>query len=141
VSGGGQLAPPRPWGRAGAWMRPFDRLEVGETYVSRRRTITEADLVRFAALTGAGSPDLLPLAYSIGLIPNHYIRALRRIIDLQLLEPVRRGDTIHVEAEIGRLEPWTDEYGLTAGSWRILRQDGAVVTTVELEAIWLRSLT
>jgi 3-hydroxybutyryl-CoA dehydratase len=154
MSGGGQLAPPRPWGRAGAWMRPFDELEVGEAYVSRRRTITETDVVRFAGMTGAMSPafgdperyggagcaapDLLPLTYSIGLIPNDYIRALRRILDLELHAPVCCGDTIHVEAEIVRLEPWTDDYGLAAGAWRIVKQDGTVATTVELEAIWLR---
>ncbi len=154
MNGGGQLAPPRPWGRAGAWMRPFDQLEVGETYVSRRRTVTETDIVRFAGLTGAmnpafgdpsryggpGSeaPELLPLAYSIGLVPNDYIRALRRILDLRLLTPVLSGDTIHVEAEIVRLEPWTDEYGLAAGAWRIVKQDGTVAMTVELEAVWVR---
>jgi 3-hydroxybutyryl-CoA dehydratase len=117
-------------------MRPFDELEVGDTHVSRRRTVTEADVVRFATLTGA--PDLLPLAYSIGLIPNDYIRALRRIVDLRLLAPVSCGETIHVEAEMTRLEPWTDEYGLAIGAWRIVKQDGAVATAVELEAIWLR---
>ena len=133
---GARPAPPRPWGMVGAWMRPFDELEVGETYVSRRRTITETDLVRFGALTGG--LDLLPLAYSIGLVPNDHIRALRRILDLRWLGPVGRGETIHVAAEIVRLEPWTEDYGLASGAWRIVKQDGGVAMTVELEAVWRR---
>lgn len=156
MNGEGDL-PPRSWSRAAAWMRPFDELAVGERYVSKRRTVTETDVVAFAGLCGemnaahgdptrfgAGAydgptaPDLLPLAYSIGLVPNRCIRALRRIIDLELLTPARPGDTLHVEAKISHLEPWTEDYGLVTGRWRILNQRKEILTTVDLEAVWTR---
>jgi acyl dehydratase len=136
---------PRPRGSPGDWARPFDQLSVGESYVSKRRTVTGADVVTFAGLCGQPSPagepaapSLLPLAYSIGLVPNDYIRALRRILDLELLAPARPGSTIHVQARIVRLDPWTDDFGLVTGSWRILDQRGAVLTAVRLEAVWVR---
>ncbi len=75
----------------------------------------------------------------IGLIPNDYVRALRRINDLRLLEPVRCGDTIHAAAEIVRLEAWTPELGLVIGAWQIVKQSGVAAMTVELEAVWLRA--
>jgi acyl dehydratase len=156
VSGEPSLAP-RDWGRAADWARPFDQLAIGDRYISKRRTVTEADIVAFAGLVGemdaahgdptrfgaaggAGptAPDLLPLTYSIGLVPNRRIGALRRILDLELAAPARPGDTLHVEAEIIRLEEWTEDYGLVTGRWRILNQREEVIATVNLEAVWTR---
>jgi len=141
------------------WLRPFDELAVGDRYVSGGRTVTEADIVRFAALAGemspvsgnpglytegttagqAGAPALLALAYSIGLVPNDRVAALRRVHDLRLLVPIAAGDTIRVRCEILRLAPWTEDYGLVTGGWTIVNQDDAVAMTVELEAVWQRA--
>lgn len=156
MSGQGSLAP-RVRGQGASWMRPFDQLAVGDTYISKRRTVTETDIVAFAALCGemnaahgdptrfggaadggSTAPDLLPLAYSIGLVPNRCIRALRRILDLELLQLARPGDTLHVEAEIIELEEWTEDYGLVTGRWRILNHRGELLNSVELEAVWIR---
>ena len=140
------------------WLRPFDELAVGDSYTSGGRTVTEADIVRFASLTGEmspvsgnpglytkgttagriGAPALLALTYSIGLVPNDRVAALRRVHDLRLLAPIGAGDTIRVRCEILRLVPWTDDYGLVTGGWAIVNQEGAVVMTVELEAVWQR---
>jgi acyl dehydratase len=138
-------------------MRPFDELSVGETYISKRRTVTETDVVAFAGLCGemnpvhgdparfgasgedgVTAPDLLPLAYSIGLIPNRCIQALRRILNFELLAPARPGDTLQVEGRIVRLEAWTEDYGLVTGRWRIFNQREEVLTEVDLEAVWIR---
>jgi acyl dehydratase len=130
---------------AHAWLRPFDELALGDRYASRARTVAEVDAVRFAALTGAHAdgavraPALLPLAYSIGLVPNGYVSALRRILDLRVPASVSAGDTIHVECEIVRLSPWTAEHGLVAGAWRIVDQDATELSTVVLEAVWRRA--
>lgn len=141
------------------WLRPFDELAVGDSYTSGGRTVTEADIVRFAALTGemspvsgnpglytggttagqVGAPALLALTYSIGLVPNHRVAALRRVHDLRLLAPVGPGDTIRVRCEILRLVPWTEDHGLVTGGWTIVTQEEAVAMTVELEAVWQRT--
>ncbi|HEX8066914.1 MAG TPA: MaoC/PaaZ C-terminal domain-containing protein [Thermoleophilaceae bacterium] len=158
------IAPARTAGGSGerhgadAWLRPFDELELGDAYTSRGRTITEADVVRFAALSGDWHPShgdrtwaeaggfgervahgMLVLSYSIGLVPNLYVAALRRVSVLELGAPVRIGDTIKVEGEIVGLHAWTGEHGLVTGHWRIANQDAVTAMTVELEAVWRRT--
>jgi 3-hydroxybutyryl-CoA dehydratase len=135
--------------------RPFGDLVVGETFVSRGRTITESDVVGFAALTGDWHPQhsdavfgeqsifgarvahgMLLLSYSIGLVPNEYIVALRRLRRVVFKRPVYFGDTIHVEAQITDLSPFSDDAGLVGGRWRIHNQRGELVCLLEMEALW-----
>lgn len=138
----------RQAGNDSAWLRPFDELVVGETHRSRARTVTQTDLTRFAAATGnpmqrttghTWIEAMLPLTYSIGLVSNSYIAALRRVLDCRPLAPVVVGETIHVECQIERLAPWTEDYGLVTGLWAILNQDRVATMTVLLEAVWRRA--
>lgn len=141
-----------------AWLRPFDQLRVGETFISRARTITETDVVRFAALTGDHHPShtdavwaeaeglggieahgLMSVCYSIGLVPNDYVMALRGVKDLSFERPVRPGDTIRVHGEIARLLPMTEEAGMVSGRWLVLNQRAETVATMDLEALWRRA--
>ncbi|HEX5622680.1 MAG TPA: MaoC/PaaZ C-terminal domain-containing protein, partial [Solirubrobacteraceae bacterium] len=39
------------------WSAPFEALEVGQEFTTRGRTITEADVVGFASLTGDWHPQ------------------------------------------------------------------------------------
>ena len=101
----------------------FDALEGGERFVTQGRTITESDLVSFAALTGDFHPQhvdaswaassrfgeriahgMLVLSYAIGLLPidPERVVALRRVSDVVFKHPVYIGDTIHVEGELAR---------------------------------------
>jgi acyl dehydratase len=131
-----------------AWLRPFDELVVGEAHRSRARTVTATDLTRFAAVIGSPVQrstghtwvgTALPLSYSIGLVSNAYIMALRRVLDCRPIAPVKVGETIHVECQIERLAPWTEDYGLVTGLWTILNQDAVTTMTVLLEAVWRRA--
>src|ERR687892_820757 len=93
-------------------------LTPGARLTSRARTITEADLVSFAALTGDWHPQhcdaewaarsrfgeriahgLLVLSYAAGLVPFDPDRvvALRKVGDAVFKHPVMIGDTVHVE--------------------------------------------
>ncbi|HEX5146281.1 MAG TPA: MaoC/PaaZ C-terminal domain-containing protein [Conexibacter sp.] len=136
-------------------LRPFGELRVGETFISKGRTITESDVVQFAALTGDWHPQhsdavygeqsifgarvahgLLLLSYSVGLVPNQYVVALRRLRRVVFKRPVYFGDTIHVEAEIKELRPFGEEAGLVSGFWRIFNQRGELVCSIEMEALW-----
>ena len=139
------------------WLRPYDYLQLGDSFVSRARTVTEADVVGFAALTGDWHPQhsdqtyaenslfgqrvahgLLVMALAVGLVPNEYVAALRRVKQVVFKAPVVFGDTIHVEGTIVRLVPFSDDMGMVTGRWKVLNQDGAVVMKMELDALWRR---
>jgi 3-hydroxybutyryl-CoA dehydratase len=101
--------------------RTFDQYEVGETWVSRGRTITETDIVNFAGVSGdffslhtdkeyaKGTPfgqriahGLLVLSISTGLmefVPG-IIQAFYGIEHLRFTAPTFIGDTIYVELEV-----------------------------------------
>lgn len=135
--------------------RPFGLIKVGETFTSRSRTITEADVVSFAALTGDWHPQhtdaiygqqsifgervahgLLLLSYSIGLVPNEYVVALRRLKNVVFKRPVVFGDTIHVEGRVDALHPMTDAVGMVCGRWTIKNQYDETVFRLDIEAMW-----
>lgn len=117
------------------------------------RTITEADVVAFASLTGDHHPQhtdaswaadgpfgeriahgMLVLAYAVGLVdfdPGRIV-ALRRIEDVVFKRPVRIGDTIHVDVALVRGE---DRRGIEAYEWRVRNQDGKLVLRATVEAV------
>ena len=101
--------------------KDFDALSAGERFVTRGRTIGEADITGFATLSGDTHPQhtdaewaagsrfgeriahgLLVLSYAAGLMPfdPERIVALRRVGDAVFKQPVKIGATIHVEGEV-----------------------------------------
>jgi 3-hydroxybutyryl-CoA dehydratase len=138
---------------------PFERLRVGETFATRGRTVTEADVVAFAAQTGDFHPQhcdaawaagsafgeriahgMLVLSYAVGLVPfdPDRVLALRRICDAVFKRPVRLGETIRVEGEVSGLAEVSDDAGLVTLTWRILNQDDRLVCRARVEALWRR---
>ena len=90
------------------WNAPFEELEAGQAFSTRGRTVTEADVVGFAALTGDWHPQhtdaewaagsrfgeriahgLLVLSYAAGLVPldPERVVALRRVGDAVFKQP------------------------------------------------------
>lgn len=143
----------------GALSRDFDRLEEGERFRSRGRTITETDLVCFSSLTGdfhplhtdaewAGESEFggrvahgaLLLSYCVGLIPFEPKRvlALRGFDRVAFKRPVRIGDTIHVEGELESKRPLDTVAGLVVFSWKVVNQRGEVVAVAKARVIWRR---
>ena len=100
----------------------FNDIEVGDTWESPARTVTETDVVNFAALTGDYNPlhidrefakntlfgrpiahGLLGLSFVAGLgsfSPWMHTAAFVRIVDWKFLKPIYFGDTIHVRTEV-----------------------------------------
>ena len=102
----------------------FEEFEVGQTIVSPGRTITEADIVAFAGLTGdynlihtdavyaATTPfgrrvahGLLGLSMASGLaartgVLEGTVLAFREVSEWKFSRPIFIGDTIHVELEV-----------------------------------------
>ncbi len=139
--------------------RWFDALETGMEFATRGRTITEADVVSFAALTGDWHPQhadaawasesrfgervahgMLVLSYAVGLVPldPERVVALRSVREAVFKRPARLGDTLHVEGRIGELRPLDDELGLVATDWRVKNQHGQTVGRAGVEVLWRR---
>jgi acyl dehydratase len=138
---------------------PFEQLAPGQELVSRGRTVTEADVVSFAALTGDWHPQhadatwaadsafgeriahgMLVVSFAVGLIafdPDRVV-ALRRISDATFKRPVRLGDTIHVAGSIAETRELDDAAGLVTHALKILKQDGRIVCRARVEVLWRR---
>ena len=117
------------------------------------RTITEADVVAFANLTGDHHPQhldatwaaegpfgervahgMLVLSYAVGLVDfdPERIAALRRVEEVVFKRPVSIGDTITVETKLVRPD---EGRGLESYEWRVLNQDGRLVLRAVVEAV------
>jgi 3-hydroxybutyryl-CoA dehydratase len=139
--------------------RSFDELKEGERFATRGRTVTEADVVLFAGLTGDTHPQhtdaewsarsrfgeriahgLLVLSYAAGLVPFDPDRvvALRRVGDVVFKHPARIGDTVHVEGEVGERRELDEQHGLVGCRWRVLNQRGKLVARATVEVVWRR---
>ncbi len=105
--------------------RYFEEFAGGDEFVSQGRTITEADIVAFAALTGDWNPlhcdaeygkgtifgeriahGLLGLSIASGLLDRlGFITGTAEAfmgLDWKFRGPIKIGDTIHVEAKVTR---------------------------------------
>lgn len=131
--------------------------EPGAELESSGRTITESDLVQFAALTGDWHPQhadadwaagsrfgervahgMLVLSYAVGLMPfdPERVVALRGLDSATFKRPVRIGDTIHVHSKVRGVKPLDSDYSLVSFAWRILNQDDELVIRVGVDAVW-----
>jgi acyl dehydratase len=138
---------------------PFEALAPGARFRSRGRTVTEADVVSFAALTGDWHPQhsdaawaadsafgeriahgMLVVSYAVGLVPFDPDRvvALRGISDVVFKRPVRLGDTIRVEGEVAGVRPVGDEAGLVTWAWTIRNQSDELVCRARVDVLWRR---
>ena len=128
----------------------FDDLVVGDEWESPRRTITQADVVLFAGLSGDFNPihvdhdaagrgpfgqpvahGLLGLAIASGLMsqaPRLDTLAFLGIFEWRFHHPIHFGDTIHGLSRVEALEPsGNGRRGVVTWYRRILNQDDHLV--------------
>jgi acyl dehydratase len=128
----------------------FDDVEVGQQWESLGRTVTEADIVNFAGVSGDFNPihvdhefarstpfrrpvahGLLLLSMASGLGLNHppmRTLAFLQIRDWQLKGPVFVGDTIRVRSRVLEKElRGRGRRGLITWQRQIVNQEGKVV--------------
>jgi 3-hydroxybutyryl-CoA dehydratase len=138
---------------------PFEALEPGDAFVTRGRTVTEADVVAFAALTGDWHPQhadaqwaaespfgeriahgMLVISLAAGLVPfdPERVIALRSVTDATFKRPVRFGDTLRVQGRVAELAPASDEAGLVKLAWSVVNQHDRAVCRAKVEVLWRR---
>jgi 3-hydroxybutyryl-CoA dehydratase len=140
--------------------KDFEALQVGERFATGGRTIGEADITAFAQLTGDMHPQhtdaewaaesrfgeriahgLLVVSFAAGLVrfdPDRVV-ALRRVGDAVFKQPVRIGDTVHVEGEVVRTRELDEGHGLVECRWKVLNQRGKTVLRMTVEVVWRRA--
>lgn len=138
---------------------PFDELAEGTRFQTRGRTVTEADVVAFAAQTGDWHPQhsdadwagqsefgeriahgMLVLSYAVGLLAfdPERVLALRRVADAVFKRPVRLGDTIRVRGSVQACAPVSDDAGLVTLGFQIVNQYDQTVVRARVEVVWRR---
>jgi 3-hydroxybutyryl-CoA dehydratase len=128
----------------------FDDLVVGDEWESPRRTITQADIVLFAGISGDFNPihvdhhaakqspygqpvahGLLTLAIASGLMsqaPRVDTIAFLGILEWKFHHPILFGDTIHGVSRVEALEPsGNGRRGVVTWYRRIFNQDNRLV--------------
>jgi acyl dehydratase len=141
--------------------RRFDEIEIGEEYSSPGRTVTEADIVMFAGLSGDYNVlhtdaefmkssifgeriahGLLGLAIQSGLLT----RGMRPFATIAFVSlrwkfkgPIKIGDTIHVQAKVvGKKETSKADRGIVTVARQVINQRGEVVQEGETDLMVAR---
>jgi acyl dehydratase len=137
-------------------VRYFEDLEVGQEFRTPGRTITEADVVAYAAVSGDHEPldrsrdepgrrpvvpDLLVLAITSGLgfrVPVVQIPILAFMtFDWRRVAVVEVGDTIHCRIRIAQTRPMK-EAGVLVEKREMVNQRGEVVQEAEYKLLVAR---
>jgi acyl dehydratase len=141
------------------WSLPFEELAEGAVFATRGRTVTEADVTSFAALTGDWHPlhtdavwaasgpfgqrvahGLLVVSIAAGMVPfdPQRVLALRAVREAKFKRPVKLGDTIHVQGRISELRELTPQAGLVSFTWAVEDQRSRRVCQARVDVLWSR---
>lgn len=135
----------------------FEDLEVGQRWQSRGRTITEADVINFAGITGDYDPlhvdhefvkrtpygrpiahGLLGLSFLAGLssqCPAVSTLAFAAVRDWEFQSPIYVGDTVHAVTEIADVEKNGRRSGRVVWKRRLVNQHGDTVQSGTFETL------
>lgn len=130
----------------------FEDVDIGDTFTSRTRTVTESDFTLFEGLMGAYHEShvsktwcadtrygeriangFLTMTYTAGLITTasplrEHIRAFYGMDDVRFPDPVYIGDTLHVTQEVIGKKP-KDNGGVVDLRTETHTQEGTLVLT------------
>ena len=135
----------------------FDQLETGQSWTSPSRTITEADVVNFANMTGDQNPlhlnhefarkthyrqpvahGLLGLSWVAGLgsnSPSVDTVAFTNILNWEFTRPLFFGDTVHVETTIVSKQKNAKRAGRVVWQLQLVNQRGEVTQRGQFETL------
>jgi 3-hydroxybutyryl-CoA dehydratase len=138
----------------------FDDLRLGQSTSSRGRTITEADIVAFSALSGDWHPQhsdaewaarsrfgeriahgmlVLSVAFGLSDFDPDQVIALRRISSATFKAPVKIGDTISLTTKIVSRKAIDEHIGVVGTRWEVANQAGKIVALLTADVLWRRS--
>lgn len=130
----------------------LEEFEIGKVYVSQGRTITEADVVNFAGISGdfnvlhtsdefakqgpfkeriahgmLGASIMTGLSNLLGIFDGTTIAFLE--LTLRYKNPLRIGDTVHLEVEPVEIKPSSKGgRGVVNFMARLVNQEGTLIT-------------
>lgn len=138
----------------------FDDLTLGAAQSTRGRTITEADIVNWCALTGDWfvlhsdkeyaarsmfgqriAPGMMVLAFSGGLGVPPLAKAIVANYGsdrIRYPRPTFIGDTLHAEIEVADLRARDEATGIADFRWDMVNQDGLTVMVSRLKVLLRR---
>jgi 3-hydroxybutyryl-CoA dehydratase len=134
-------------------MRYFEDFKVGQKEVTRGRTITEADVTMFAALSGDWyelhvneevakkslfggriAHGFLVLSIASGFVTPYDVAliAFYGMDKVRFTGPTRLGDTIHLETEVIEVKDKGD-LGVVSSQWHVKNQRGEDVAILVIK--------
>lgn len=140
--------------------RYYEEIQIGDRYTSKGRTITEADIVNFAGLTGDWYPlhtnveyvkntvfkqriahGMLVLSIGTGLVPltPGFLVAFYGMEQVRFTNPTFIGDTIYVEDEVIEKNDKGDKGGVISFRRNIKKQTGETVATLIAKALMAKN--
>lgn len=126
-------------------MKYFEDFKIGDKTVTRARTVTETDIVNFAAISGDWAPlhtnieyakqtqfgeriahGMLVLSLGTGLMPIHDMAAIAfyGMDRVRFVAPTKIGDTLHVELEVSDKQDRDEHTGIVSLKESIKNQRG-----------------
>ncbi len=135
----------------------FSELQLGQSELSPRRTVTETDVVQWCMFTGDWFPmhsdavfaaesifgqriaaGLMILAISGGLVVPPSTRSIIANYGNERIRypaPTFIGDTIQVRVSVIKLEPRDADSGIMDMEWDVINQNGTVVCNAVFRAL------
>jgi 3-hydroxybutyryl-CoA dehydratase len=131
-----------------------------DRFVTDSRRISDEDIMSFARLTGDMHPQhtdaewaagsrfgeriahgLLVESCAVGLVDfdPERVLALRRVGDAVFKQPVKIGDSVHVEGQVVRSRELDADTELVEHRWRVVNQDGRMVLRMNVEVVCRRA--
>lgn len=137
-------------------MRYFEDFRQGESTVTHARTVTEADIVNFAGVSGDFYPlhmdeeyarktifgrriahGFLVLSIASGLFPLHEtaIVAFYGMDKVRFFKPTFIGDTIHCKLTVEQTQDKGEKGGVVAFLQEVVNQHGETVCSVTMKVM------